>query len=136
MPSRPPGPCCWKGHPPCPDRAVVGGYLCEEHRAVTRATSDARRRAPGSGQAYGRSHRERFRAGVLARDNQCMCVDDCPPHLGLCMEAATVADHHPLGRGELRARGLDIDDPRYGRGLCKGCHDRRQGRDPGRHGYR
>jgi len=42
----------------------------------------------------------------------------------LCNEAlSTVADHWPLSRRELSARGMDPDDPQYGRGLCDHCHN-------------
>jgi hypothetical protein len=34
-----------------------------------------------------------------------------------------VADHHPRTKRQLRALGMDEDDPKYGRGLCKQCHD-------------
>lgn len=44
----------------------------------------------------------------------------------LCGKApSVVADHWPLSRRELVARGLDPNDPRYGRGLCADC-DRAQ----------
>lgn len=60
-------------------------------------------------------HLKRFRPEVLARDPICK----------LCMvRLSTVADHHPRSRRELVALGLDPDDPKYGRGLCKQCHDR------------
>ncbi|WP_433406947.1 hypothetical protein [Streptomyces sp. CA-146814] len=32
------------------------------------------------------------------------------------------ADHWPLSKRELVARGLDEHDPRRGRGLCHSCH--------------
>lgn len=45
---------------------------------------------------------------------------------------AVIADHYPLSRKELLARGLDPDDPRHGRGLCKRCHDQETAdRQPG-----
>jgi 5-methylcytosine-specific restriction protein A len=40
-----------------------------------------------------------------------------------CGERSTDADHFPLDRRELERRGLDPDDPAYGRGLC-GAHHR------------
>ncbi len=61
-----------------------------------------------------RSHRIRFRQGVLSKHPFCV----------LCGSVATVADHHPLSRRELEAQGLDPNDPERGRGLCKPCHDR------------
>ncbi|MEU6709988.1 hypothetical protein ABZ897_00800 [Nonomuraea sp. NPDC046802] len=43
---------------------------------------------------------------------------------------STVADHHPLSRRELVARGLDPDDPQYGRGLCTSCHGKETAANP------
>jgi 5-methylcytosine-specific restriction protein A len=71
-----------------------------------------RARGSSTAQGYGAEHRDRFRAGVLARDPDCV----------LCGDPATQADHHPLSRKELVARGLDPNDPEYGRGLCRPCH--------------
>jgi 5-methylcytosine-specific restriction protein A len=90
----------------CPEYTDQG--RCPEHRrqAEQRRGSAARR-------GYGTRHRSRFRRGVL--DAQPVCV--------LCKRApATEADHWPVDRRELVARGLDPDDPQYGRGLCKPCH--------------
>jgi len=51
---------------------------------------------------------------VLARDPICVA----------CYSArSTVADHYPLDKRELIARDMDDNDPQYGRGLCKRCHD-------------
>jgi 5-methylcytosine-specific restriction protein A len=61
-------------------------------------------------------HRTRFRPAVLAK-NGGRCVD--------CGAPATVADHDPLDRDELVARGLDPDDPQHGQPRCKRDHDRR-----------
>jgi 5-methylcytosine-specific restriction protein A len=36
---------------------------------------------------------------------------------------ATVADHYPHSRKELIELGLNPNDPQYGRGLDKQCHD-------------
>ncbi|QIS06776.1 holin [Nocardia brasiliensis] len=71
---------------------------------------------------YGTAHSARFRAGVLARDDQ-----TCQ----MCGGFADVADHHPLSRRELVAAGLDADDPQYGRALCVYCHNRHTGRTQG-----
>lgn len=58
-------------------------------------------------------HRE-FRRQVLERDPICV----------LCgIRAATVADHYPKSRKELIELGFNPDDPRFGRGLCRGCHN-------------
>lgn len=99
--------------PGCPDLSPASGR-CPEHR---RAAERAREGTTALG--YSRAHRTRFRPGVLARDRSCV----------LCGAPATVADHWPLDRRELAARGMDPDDPRHGRGLCASCH----GRETARH---
>lgn len=64
-----------------------------------------------------------FRAQVLARDPICVICDLAP---------SVIADHYPLGRDELIARGLNPDDPDAGRGLCKRCDSRQTAhRQPG-----
>ncbi len=77
---------------------------------------DAARGSTGArGYGGGSKHRRRFRPAVLARDPVCV----------LCRRAAScVADHWPLSRRELVARGMDPDDPAHGRGLCTSCHNR------------
>jgi len=35
---------------------------------------------------------------------------------------AAHADHYPMSKRELQAKGLDEHHPMYGRGLCHGCH--------------
>lgn len=78
--------------------------------ATCKATADDRPSASMRG--YNREHRERFRAGALAKDPVCV----------LChREPATRADHWPLSRRELVAAGLDPNDPQHGRGLCASC---------------
>jgi len=52
---------------------------------------------------------------VLKRNPVCVICKRAP---------ATEADHYPLDRRTLVLRGLDADDPQYGRGLCKPCHSR------------
>lgn len=56
---------------------------------------------------------------VLARDPLCVICG---------IRISTVADHHPLERRELVARGLDPNDPERGRGLCSGCHNAKTAR--------
>jgi 5-methylcytosine-specific restriction protein A len=51
---------------------------------------------------------------VLDRDPICVLCE---------LAVSTVADHYPHSRRELIALHLDPDDPQYGRGLCKRCHD-------------
>lgn len=71
------------------------------------------KRPSAAARGYGRRHRA-ARLTVLARDPVCVICQDGP---------ATVADHHPKSRRDLVAAGLDPDDPRHMRGLCKRCHD-------------
>lgn len=102
--------------PGCP--TLTAGGRCPDCR---RDADQARGTASARG--YGAEHRGRFRAGVLARDRQCvLCPADQPA-------PATIADHWPLSRRELEAAGLDPDDPANGRGLCVPCH----GRETARH---
>jgi 5-methylcytosine-specific restriction protein A len=75
-----------------------------------RAKADQRPSAAARG--YGVAHRDRFRVGVLAGSPVCVLCRQQP---------ATRADHWPLGRRELVARGLDPNDPQYGRALCASC---------------
>lgn len=100
MPHPPPRPCTWPG---CP--TLVTNGRCPQHR-TSRPTA-ARR-------GYSSQHRDRFRAGVLARDPACV----------ICGNPADTADHHPKSRRQLEAEGLDPNDPAYGRGLCHDCHSR------------
>jgi 5-methylcytosine-specific restriction protein A len=109
----PPGPgeamfrvCGQRG---CPTTYEGNESRCPEHRKA------AQKRHWEDTKAYkSAGHRNRFRPGVLDHDPICV----------LChIAAATIADHWPKSRKELIALGLDPDDPRYGRGLCKPCHD-------------
>jgi len=98
----PPRPCLVCGRP------VFRSGRCEVHYRQRE-----RRRGSASQRGYGERHRRVFRAGVLERDPLCV----------LCGELAVHADHFPLSRRQLVARGLDADDPDYGRGLCQSCHN-------------
>lgn len=92
--------------PGCPE--FSHGGRCDGCRAEAE-----QRRGTARQRGYGRGHEVRFRPGVLARDPVCV----------LCGKAPSVhADHHPLSRRELVARGQDPDDPKHGRGLCQPCH--------------
>lgn len=97
--------CTW---PRCPE-LVDGGGRCPQHRQQ----ADRERRSGAS--RYGTGHRNRFRPGVLAKND------------GICsacgLAAAVVADHWPLDRVELIARGMDENDPANGRPLCVPCHN-------------
>lgn len=103
--------------PNCP--TLTDGGRCPAHR---RATDQARGSRLERG--YGRAHETRFRPGVLRRDPRCVCDDKAHDHDVPCGAPSTVADHHPRSRRELVARGLDADDPKFGRGVCKRCHDK------------
>lgn len=68
-----------------------------------------------SGNPYATPGHRAFRSAVLTRDPICV----------LCRVArSTVADHYPIERVDLVEQGLDPNDPKRGRGLCKLCHDR------------
>lgn len=82
---------------------------CPLHASRARRDSQEARR--GYKQA---GHTKRFRPGVLAKDPTCVWPG--------CTEPSTVADHWPLTRKQLLARGMDPDDPRHGRGLCASHH--------------
>jgi 5-methylcytosine-specific restriction protein A len=98
----------------CPT-LTEGTPRCTHHtRTADRARGTARQRG------YDRTHQRDFREAVLARNPWCT----------LCRrQPATVADHHPLDRRTLQARGLNPNDPRHGRGLCASCH----GQETARH---
>ena len=85
------------------------GTRCTKHRvAADKARGSSRDRG------YNTRGHQIFRAAVLAADPICV----------MCGKAqATVADHYPRSRKELIALGLNANDPRYGRGLDKRCHD-------------
>lgn len=86
---------------------------CPEHEL------EARRARPDNKVYASREHRA-FRTAVLTRDQVCVITG--------CDEPATVADHHPLKRRELAARGMDPNDPRHGRGLCARHHNQHTAR--------
>ncbi|WP_432158974.1 holin [Streptomyces sp. bgisy153] len=88
-----------------------------------------RPRASATAQGYGVEHRDRFRAGVLARDSHCVCTVTAHGHGSPCGAPSEHADHWPLSKRELQARGLDEHHPTYGRGLCAPCHSKETGRN-------
>lgn len=99
--------CSVSGCPTIFDKAE--GSRCQAHRKeADRARGTAAERGYNS-----RGHRA-FRAAVLQRDPICV----------LCgVKFSTVADHWPRSRKDLIDLGLDPNDPDYGRGLDKLCHD-------------
>jgi 5-methylcytosine-specific restriction protein A len=102
--------------PGCPEY-VQGGGRCDQHKRQAE-----QRRGTARQRGYGRGHETRFRPAVLARDPRCVCTDKSHGHDSPCGKPSVHADHHPLSRRELVARGLDPDDPKHGRGLCGPCH--------------
>lgn len=91
--------------PGCPELVPSG-------RCPTCKAQAEQRRGNSAQRGYGRGHRDRFRTGVLSRHPVCVICRRTP---------STVADHYPLDRRQLTAKGLDPDDPVYGRGLCAPC---------------
>ncbi len=103
-------PCTTPG---CPELVPPGTSRCQACQVAQRTTQRQRRDKEAHAHYNSRGHR-RFRRLVLARDRLCV----------LCGAVATEADHYPVDRRELQARGLDVNDPANGRGLCKSCHSR------------
>jgi 5-methylcytosine-specific restriction endonuclease McrA len=105
--------------PDCGQIAPAGG-LCPDCKRQEWREIDKRRPA-ASQRGYGPRWR-RIRARFL-RENP-ICVD--------CGAPATVADHDPLSRVELVARGVsDPDHPRNLRPRCASCHNRRTALEDG-----
>jgi 5-methylcytosine-specific restriction protein A len=102
--------------PGCPELVASG-------RCTTHTRQADQRRGTRQQRGYGKAHTNRFRPGVLRRDPLCMCTDTAHGHGPRCLTPSTVADHYPRDKRELQALGLDDNDPQYGRGLCKTCHD-------------
>ena len=93
----------------CPELYDGKDSRCPRHRAqADRARGTARDRG------YASAGHQRFRGAVLDRDPVCVLCDAA---------FSTIADHFPFSRRELEAAGLNPNDPQYGRGLCKPCHD-------------
>ena len=119
---RTPRPC---PHPGCPHLIAPGGDCADGHGQAKRRKAQQRTdatRPSAARRGYGRAHRNRFRPAVLTRHP--ICVE--------CGEQPSVhADHWPLTRTELIRRGLDPNDPRYGRGLCGPCHSSKTARNDG-----
>lgn len=94
--------------PGCPVTYDGDQSRCPDHlaRAKKQHTTDTKvYRSAG--------HRE-FRRQVLERDPICVLCE---------VMAANVADHYPKSRKELETLGFDPNNPRFGRGLCRGCHN-------------
>lgn len=108
-------PCSTPG---CPERVTRG-------RCDTCKTKAEAQRGSATARGYGHRHRRSFRQAVLLKNPLCVCEEQNHDNHGArCLRPSTVADHHPRSRRELDDAGLNPNDPQYGRGLCKGCHDR------------
>lgn len=104
--------------PGCPNLTTTNASRCPTH-----LLADERQRGSSPARGYGRHHARHFRAAVLTRDPTCV----------ICRrERATIADHYPLSRRQLVSHGLNPDNPKYGRGLCKQCDSKQTAeRQPG-----
>ncbi|MBW1600884.1 holin [Streptomyces sp. JJ66] len=102
--------------PGCPNLARGRCATCRSKAEQQRGTARQR--------GYGRQHEQQFRPAVLARDPVCRCpgCPTCTTPSQQCKRASQHADHWPLDRRTLHARGLDPNDPQHGRGLCGRCH--------------
>lgn len=114
--------------PGCPNLIETPARKCD---ACARAQRD-RARTRGHN-PYGTKGHQSFRRQVLARDPYCTCPGDsgrggCGKHHGLCGNPSTIADHYPYERTELIDMRLNPNDPKFGRGLCKQCHDVKTGK--------
>lgn len=102
----------------CPELTYRGGR-CDDCRAEAE-----RARGTAAQRGYGTAHRKVFREAVLKRDPNCVCDDAGHGHGHPCGEPSLHADHWPTEKKDLVAKGLDSNDPKYGRGLCATCHNR------------
>lgn len=110
MPRKPRPPCSVPG---CPELTARGGR-CVEHEREANAD-----RASRGGAVYD-TRWQRIRRAYLYRHPWCV----------LCGRLANVADHHPLSRRELIARGeTNPDGPNHLRPLCVACHNRETARN-------
>jgi 5-methylcytosine-specific restriction enzyme A len=111
-----------KEPPPCRHRhpahaaAAADKPSTEQAYAAVTTPKQTACAAPALRDGYGKDHRDHFRTPVLeAAGYVCQWPDGCTAE-------ATDADHHPSTRRELIAKGLDPNDPRYGRALCARHH--------------
>jgi 5-methylcytosine-specific restriction enzyme A len=103
MPTKAPTPCTRCGSP-----AIKGGR-CQRH---SRQADGQRGTATQRG--YTSDGHQAFRDEVLkAAGHRC----------AVCGAEADIADHYPHSRRELVVLGMNPDDPRHGRALCKRHHD-------------
>lgn len=93
-------------------------------RCPSCASAAERARGTSTERGYARNPAHRaFRSAVLAKHPYCVLCNAAP---------SVIADHYPLGRRELVARGMNPHDPTYGRGLCRVCDGKQTAqRQPG-----
>jgi hypothetical protein len=105
----------------CDEAIPVGQGYCPAHRKVQR-----NERGTATQRGYNNAGHRRFRTAVLKRDPLCVCPYGCDWHKGVndCVTVAKIADHFPIPKRKLVELELDDNDPDYGRGLCKKCHDK------------
>jgi 5-methylcytosine-specific restriction protein A len=97
----------------CPVIYAGTATRCPEHETAAKQKHWAKTTA------YKSPGHRAFRTAVLTRDPICVIC-----HL----RPTTVADHYPMERTDLIEAGLNPNDPQYGRGLCKPCHDQHTAR--------
>jgi len=97
--------------PGCPNVFDGTGGRCPAHQRQAR-----RQRSQTGNSVYASVGHRSFREAVLKRDPICQIPQ--------CNERSTVADHYPLTRRVLVARGMNPNDPNHGRGLCATHHNR------------
>jgi 5-methylcytosine-specific restriction protein A len=115
MPWKPARPCVQPG---CPESVRGKESTCPEH-----AKQRHKQRANRGGSSYGRNWRERVQPRFIYRNPWCV----------LCGGQATVADHWPISRRDLVAKGeASPDSFKHLRPLCKACDAKeRPKREPG-----
>lgn len=105
--------------PGCPELTADG--RCDRHR-----TAADRARGTSAQRGYNSKQWRAARRAVLRRNPVCVICH---------VQAATVADHHPVGRRDLVALGVtDPDAPFRMRGLCGPCHGTETANNPAQAG--
>ena len=84
-------------------------------RCPIHAKTADKQRGTATQRGYNTRGHKTFRNRVLTRYPICVLCN---------MALSTVADHYPRSRKELEDLHLNPNDPAFGRGLCKSCHDR------------
>lgn len=109
---------CFESRCTLPQKA--GSLYCDSHTSIRWALYQTDSRRGG----YDRSW-QRKRARFLRENHLCV----------LCLPAlvpATVADHYPIDRRTMYARGIkDLDAPHRLRALCRRCHNRETAKTQG-----